>query len=332
METLNIKKRKKRKTRKCLDELRRKTHRANDVYRIYKNTDAKVCKNKSNYIKNNCITANRLTLINKAIISETVTREQLAALESKNLHLNKCRETAKSNLVNNSDTKSNNNGTVVRKEDIPITENRNREMNYSSPNTSDVVDVIMCDDVNTPKSVPLFSPGSQSKEINAKSTSPFQISLSSNSSTDATLNTVEPAPDIYDHIIDGIDLYLEQEHPHIIKAMDEEVEKVKADFVSSFVPEVTSNSDTTSDNTPSAHYSSPERPYSSPNVPIIENPRDYIAHSWSQRSAESKTSGIQVTSPSASSSSVSIHISSPSPLVSTVYDTPEYRYYPHRLN
>lgn len=80
---LNMAKRKKRKSRKCLDEIRKRSRQTGQI--LFEKDNGKVCNLFTNYINvNNCvITNNRLTLrmIPKAVQSETITRPTLADLK-----------------------------------------------------------------------------------------------------------------------------------------------------------------------------------------------------------------------------------------------------------
>ncbi|CAH2267977.1 jg8422 [Pararge aegeria aegeria] len=317
METLINKKRKKRKTRRCLDELRKKTHQTNDVCSINKNI-AKPHKNKSNCVKNNYITNNRLTLLNKAVRSETITRLQLSELEGKKLTSNKDRETIISNLrvnvVSNGQHKSNK--ILLGKRDTHISED-NSEILSPKINNNEV-----SSEIDTPKSVVLFSPDSQNGQaINTQLDSQLEISLIS-SSTPSTINTNYKS-DTNDDVMDIIELFIEQDYPQFLKIVDSNVMKTKAELTKLCL-ENESKSEVNEDTLSTEEYLSPD-------VPTIQKTRDYIDYSLSQCS-DSITSGINEPSPTESNSSFSIHIPSASSMASAVFDTPEYSYYPHRLN
>lgn len=339
MESLpNTTKRKKRKTRKCLDEIRKRSRRTGQI--LFEKDNGKVCDSFSNYnTANNCfVTNNRLTLrmFPKAVRSETITRPALDDLKNKsNFNLDELVKGTKAlsstnvrmpELINTFDNSIEHLGNenfkisnkCALKESITFKQSDVQNMCHQEENNSDMFTSMDSAEV-TDK-----SPHS----LRALSVSTLTTSSNQSVHDDFGYN-------LYEEFMSKLPTYLKR-NTTIIE--EDVMKKTKVYlqnlFIDSCYQECEENvlkykkGNTTN------------KDYTPPSEMIVHNPMDYIRLGHvQQQSLFHRTSSLRVTIDGGCSipQSPLLAPSSPaaspdSPLNVIVNDTPSYTYYPHRLN
>lgn len=338
METnANMNKRKKRKTRKCLDEIRKRARRS------FENDISKVC-NISNCTKiSNCILTNKrltLSMFPKAVRSETITRPALVDLEpSHNLNFQdflKNKMIGKMNIHRTRLSGHNINRSIkhINEADIDLVSNRRpSEESYNYEDSSNK-HVNNCE-VKLTENSDLFT-SLDSNEITDKS--PNSIGAQSVSTLTTSSNQSlhdDCGYNLYEEFMSEIPMYLKRNATFIEEDVMKKTKMFLQNlFVESCYQECEDNviKCINNNNTKESYYTNREI--------IVHNPMDYIRLSHNMQENQifhqfSRTGAISENcstphSPLPAPSSPAV--SSDSPLSVIVHDTPDYAYYPHRLN
>lgn len=329
----SVTKRKRRKTRKCLDELRKRSRR----YTVYNSVKSKspqrnkIANERSVELvksNNNCITSKRLTLaiFPKAIRSETITRPMCSdVIEEPKICLKKpngtlCTVTSKC---------------FEAKED---SEDDSDYIRLSEDNSKDVLE--SCNGHNAQKncsdmenrdntsveSYLLFSPEEQVRDIDlfddTQNEAASLVTTPSLESSEETYNY-----HLYDEFMKEVPLYLKENVPALIK---EDVTKKARTYLHNFYLE--SCRQECENNILQCIKSNMLRGTNRSNISregIVQNPMDYLrlGYAWRQNKSQVHSPTRNCLSPPGSQTTPHS-----SPVNSVIHDTPDYNYYPHKLN
>ncbi|CAG5034222.1 unnamed protein product [Parnassius apollo] len=330
MEPLSNKiKRKKRKTRKSLNDLRKRLH-GKPEDKISNNLSDSA-NNLQNEAKKNCIASSRLTLnlFHKAVRSETITRPDLSIMKKQTI-FNKNKKTVyKTSITRQMGTASIDNQKCSS--NMPANSSKNNVMEVLSDNSASSKENSMNYKRNLLDSPVMFSPVEMRITTTSleKSESPITLATSSIGSPQ-----VSDDQQLYEEFINYIPRYFVEKTPSLIR---EDIMMKKKLFLQNLYLEgcrreteqnifhcMTNNLHRGRDeNTNTDEYFSPKKI-------IEEDPMNYIRQGYAMQQHGSCKS---ITSVSSSSPN------SPLPILNThnksnsfIHDTPEYVYFPHKLN
>lgn len=318
-------KRKKRKTRKCLDELRRRARIVsikNDV--PYQKTCNKPIQNfKNSNCKrdnNNCITSKRLTLtmFAKAIRSETITRPlNYDEKQDRNLVINtKSPPTSPLNIVveSRSSDASGNIGNT-NKTDIGKLSDSDNYLNHDDNSFDNFV---------------WFSPSRQVERHRFPGTE-NEDTISMATSTSRTNEDL--GYNLYEELLDDIPTFARRNLSNFIKY--DVMRKTKTCLQNLYMENFHQNQENVQVNiVPSILHTSistSDISQTTPKENIVQNPMDYIRIGW-------RRGGLRHSYDSTPSDPGMSPLRSPPPCspvttqISIISYTPDYNFYPHRLN
>lgn len=269
---VNVRKRKKRRTRKRLDEIRKRTFKihSNDAVISYKGVKPTI----TSYL-----TSSRLTLMKKAIRSETMTRSKLR--QEKNRAEVILPPTAEKKKVSNK---------TPLKESVYI----DTKLSSRSNNSSRI------EQHKTQDSIILFS-SSDSEKV----TDLWNGVLSDSASSSSVTYLLQSNRSLYDEFMNNIEKYICETGSDFLRT--ENIFKYKAIFQTNPY-----------ENTPNI------KDKESANFFVMDSDNSISEHSYELSSEQVLPLQIGHTSPT------SWLVSSSSPCYSQ--DSPEYLYYPHKLN
>ncbi|CAB3235061.1 unnamed protein product [Arctia plantaginis] len=330
MESLsNGAKRKKRKTRKCLDEIRKRSRRTGQI--LFEKDDGRFDEMFHNKNIQKCmLTSNRLTLrmFPKAIQSKTITRPVLLDLEHKpNLNLDELVRDTNIYKAQNRNFRTpifsniDNNGESFQ--------NKSHNSNYSLIENSLIENEQIVKNCDDKEDLEMFS---SMDELNNKSPISMGTPPASSMTSSSTQSLREDnGYNLYEEFMSEIPACLQQNS----KLIQEDVMKktkmlLQNLFIESCYEECEDNilRCIKNDKAKNMYYTSTE---------VVHNPIDYIRQGHVQHQTLFHNSSESISgSDSASQSPLRDPscLSSPSDttLSIVIQDTPDYTYYPHRLN
>lgn len=336
MESSNIVKRKKRKTRKCLDEIRKRSRRTGQ--NLFEKDSSKVGNHNFNTVNNCLVTHNRLTLrmFPKAVRSETITRPALIDLKEKsNLNLDELVKGV-GKAINTS------NSTNVRMPEFDANSSehlKNENFKFSNKCTLDEstsynepdIENMNSQEEKLSSNFDLFT-SMDSAEVTDKSP---ESTRAQSVSTDMTSSNQSDdfGYKMYEEFMSEIPTYLNQNATLI----QEDVMKKTKMFLHNLFLE--SSYQESGENMIKCEKTNTENDYTH-NEMIVHNPMDYIRLGDVQQQSlfprPSRIGGVidgGCSIPHSPLLAPSLPGASPdSPLSVIVNDTPDYTYYPHRLN
>lgn len=331
----SVTKRKRRKTRKCLDELRKRSRR----YSVYNSLKSKSPLRMRNNIanerseelvklNNNYITSERLTIsmFPKAIRSETITRPMCS---------NVIQEPKLSIKIPNGSTFC-----TVTSTCFEAKENSDDDIDYirhSEDNSKDVIESCMrhntqknCSDLEnqgntSTESYILFSPEEQVRDIDFDETQNEAASLVTTPSLVSSEENYNYH--LYDEFMKEVPLYLKENVPALTK--EDVTKKAKTYLHNIYLESCRQECENNILQCIKNNMLSGSNRSNISREAIVQNPMDYLrlGYAWRQNNRH-------VQSPSRDRlSSPGSHTTPLSPTVnSVIHDTPDYDYYPHKLN
>ncbi|XP_046966966.1 uncharacterized protein LOC124535001 [Vanessa cardui] len=308
-------KQKKRKSRKRLNAIRKKALE-NAIADNFHKSDLKTKTNKNNFCthKNTtsiCITTKRLTLFNKAVTSDTVSRTNIAELKNK---------------LNGNDNKKDVNR--VAKLTSPLNrQDTNILTAYQVNKKKGGVSCVIknCNDCElnckTKSSMVIFSPLNLPEDLDISNALRNYRNQSEQVATveQSSINNSFRGTKFYNDFLNKIPNYLKRVAPTLLKT--DFIHKCKMSLTNLYMENY---------HLSIKEYSSSLSDFScndSSQGSIIQNPTDFIDYSY-----EEVSNSDFVSSPLCSIVSNSFMGLSSSPLSTVVSDSPEYIYYPHKLN
>lgn len=315
-------KRKKRKTRKCLDELRKrsrstsiadKPNKKPPLFGEFSNMNG--CK-----LNNNCITSKRLTLtmFTKAVRSETITRPLPSNIKQDstlNLDLKSPVISPLNIIVDSKSSSGASTPKVCTGSDIPR-QSDIEHFHHDSGNSSD--------------SMILFSPLHKAKTRILKE--------SANEETRSTITSTSRSVEdfgyhLYEELIEDIPLYLRRNLPNLIK--EDVMNNTKTSLQNIYFENLQKQYEPNKSDEPFVKENrlTSDRSCTS-NEMIVQNPMDYITIGWRrsyQQSCQDSSPSNADVSPPQTPHTLCSPVASPQ-LHSVLSYTPDYEYYPHRLN
>lgn len=322
MDTLLLNtKRKKRKTRKCLDELRKRSRSTSVTGDPSNKILPQVCEF-SNLIgakqSNNCITSKRLTLtmFTKAVRSETITRPLLCdAKQDSNLNMNlKSPVISPLNIMVNPKSSDESTPKICNDSDIPR-QSELENFRHDSENSSD--------------SMILFSP-MQKEENRTFRESANEETISTITSTSRSVEDL--GYQLYEELIEDIPLHLRRILPNLIK--EDVLNKTKTSLQNVYFENLQKQYEPPKSDESCVKQNGLISDRSCTTNEIVQNPMDYIKIGWRQRYQhsyhESSASNADISLPQTPHTLCSPLVSPQ--LHSVLSYTPDYEYYPHRLN
>lgn len=330
METItsSATKRKKRKTRKCLDEIRKRSRcgtkdpiKKTPVLGKLREIVSNVNDPRKPISNNNYITSNRLTLamFPKAIRSETITRPVLSDIQhgACNYNLSKVVTNGRPpNAVLYNDNNAQPDG------DSDFIKNSDEE---SMSSAYDKCNEIQKDSTSenrsnggiSPRSFILFSPMHQAAENDLIEESPNEHFVSTPTSSSQSVRECY-GYQLYEEFMNEIPIYLRENAPALLK--EDVMKKTRTVLHNIYMHNCRRGCE---DNILQCIKTSVSASNKSNHDTIVRNPMDYLklGYSWQQTTEPAP--------PLAADSTVE----SPAPAPqSLIHDTPEYTYYPHKLN
>lgn len=315
-------KRKKRKTRKCLDELRKRSRNnstKSDLLpkRPCRNIDPINSFKENKMSNNNYITSKRLTLtmFAKAVRSETITRpllldgkqSQVSVSSIKSPVTSPFRMVVESKSDYDSAKASSEQGSLVRQSDCENSNAFNQDSNSSDS-------IVWC------------SPRRQ-RESNR-----FRDLKNEDNISTVTTNsrsTDDFGYHMYEELLEDISLYARRNLSNFVN--NDIMKKTKTHLRNLRRQNVIENRENIQvDVVPSIQQTSffkSDRSYTAPKETIVQNPMDYIKIGWRQDYESTPSEGV---SPSHSPPLYSPRAQTHMP--SVISFTPDYNFYPHRLN
>lgn len=309
-------KRKKRKTRKNLDAIRKKAQQSlSHSHSIKENNIESKSKNKNFAAKTSvCITSNRLTLLRNAVSSDIISRKMI------------CEEKNKKKLEKKVSDNSNFLANIVQplKERITVVSanSSNQSVSHVSDEDEHTQSKVIRDtgEGRTPNSIILFS----TLDRNEESDTSQNLQINTHGSDDrlsdtSSINDLYSQNSLYYNFMNEIPKYLQEKAPELLKT----------DFLSEYTKSLRDlcivEGNLTNEGSSPLHYDFTLN-YSD-HESTFRNQLDAMSYSC-QTVSHSELSS----SPSVSMASCSTIKKSSSPLSFINSDSPEYNYYPHKLN
>lgn len=318
-------KRKKRKTRKCLDELRKRSRRNANGCDTYKKSPLvnKLGEAVTHLVRlkpiigKNCITSTRLTLPMhpKAIQSETITRPELSEIRQARVLNRKLTSTVTS--ANIPLQVSNSESDLRRNSDEDIIDDtfgRYSEINQISPQELIASGNVSDQSKNSPSSFILFSPLDQVRDTDILEESPFRDTASTPTSPSSHSSHEDYGYHLYEEFMNEIPTYIKQNTPALIK--EDVLMKIKSLKQNLYREECHQECEDNILNYIKTNMLTNN--LFSPSSAIVENTMDYIRQRLKSSAPISTNSGSPC--------------SSITPPTAPTHDTPDYIYYPHKLN
>lgn len=327
MESLsNGAKRKKRKTRKCLDEIRKRSRRTGQI--LFEKDDGRFDDMFLNKNVQKCmLTSNRLTLkmFPKAIQSKTITRPVLLNLEHKpNLNLD---ELVRDTNVYRARNIRNVRSPIIDK-NVKYFQSKSHSSNYCLIDNSLIQNEQIVQNCEDKEDFEMFS---SLEELNNKS--PISIGTppaSSMTSSSTQSLRGDNGYNLYEEFMSEIPACLQQNTRLIQEDVMKKTKMLLQNlFIESCYEECEDNilRCIKNDKPKNTYYTSTE---------VVHDPMDYIRQGHAQHQTHHNVSESISGSDSASQSPLGPPscLTSPSdtPLSIVIQDTPDYTYYPHRLN
>lgn len=308
-------KRKKRKTRKNLDAIRKKAQKSLPHSNLFKENDIESKSKHKNFAAKTsvCITSNRLTLFRKAVSSDIVSRKMI------------CKEKNKKKLETKVSDNSNFVANIIQplKERITVVSANSCNQSISSVSDEDehIQGKVIRDtgEGRTPNSIILFSPLDRNEESDMSQ----NLQLNTHQSDDmlsvtSSINNLYSQSNLYKNLMNEIPKYLQETASALLKT----------DFLSKYKKSLPNLSieegNLINEGSSPLHYD------------FTLNYLDHESTFRNQLDAMSYSCGtishLELSSPSVSMASCSTIKKSSSPLSFIISDSPEYIYYPHKLN
>lgn len=332
--TTNITKRKKRRTRKCLDELRKRSRR----YTVYNSIKSKsplrnkVTNARSEVLvksNNNYITSKRLTIamFSKAIRSETITRPMCSdVMQEPKICIKRPRGSTFCTVTANCfEAKEDSNGD-------------SDYIRHSEDNSKEVFESCLghdtqknCSDIEnqgdtSAESYLLFSPEEEVRGIDLfDETQNEAVSLV----TTPSLASSEESYNyhLYDEFMKEMPLYLKENVPALIK--EDVTKKAKIYLHNIYMESCRQECENNILQCIKSNMLSGNNKSNISRETIVQNPMDYLrlGYAWRQNKGQvHDPAGASPDSPGLSTTPLS------PPVDSAIHDTPDYDYYPHKLN
>lgn len=333
METItSATKRKKRKTRKCLDELRKRSRRSTDslikptAMGNLKETISSLNEPLKLINNNNYITTNRLTLamFPKAIRSETITRPVLSNIQHNVSSNNFSKIVSSTVILDDKNGQPNDDSDFIKNSDeesMTSAYDRCKEMGQISLQKESNSEKMSTDDNISPRSFILFSPVRQSADTDLFEESPNEHSVSTPTSSSQSIRD-RCGYQLYEEFMKEIPMYLKENAPALLK--EDVMKKSRTVLHNVYMDSCRRECEDNILQCIKTSVSTSKKPFANHNT-IIHNPMDYLRAgyvSWRQSTAPTMS-----VAPDAESAA-----ESPAPQTSLIHDTPEYTYYPHKLN